>query len=277
MKIFALTAALVLVAAEGRNLKPTLKLKTKGLNVRGGDIAGVSPELAAKVGTTMLSANGVMMSLSPDKTGEMYGVQITPMTSWLAEGMGNTFLGIAVTSWCALNGVDTTKAIGFGMIPWLVGNTKTLLNDLPTKLGVPPAGMYFATALSALGVYATLGGTDFGEIVAKGLTYFWGLNGIAFALAPEAGGGAWGVAGDELVTFFMKNFGYFLLSASVLNAALLEGWEAPKAIGASFVVALISIIDNNFIAKNAAKFNMEMGPQYFWMALQAGVIACTML
>merc|ERR1719473_1348501 len=129
MKTFALTAALALATVEGRHLKPTgPKLKTKGLNVRGGDLAGVSPELAAKVGTTMLSANGVMMALSPDKTGEMYGVEITPMTSWLAEGMGNTFLGIAVTSWCALNGVDTVKAIGCGMIPWLVGNTKTMLN-----------------------------------------------------------------------------------------------------------------------------------------------------
>merc|ERR1719174_711759 len=194
------------------------------------------------------------MSQAPQKAGEIYGMTMGPMEEWIGEAIGFTFVSTAVTAWLALNGASTNTAIGCGLVPQLVGSVKTLLNDTPKALGVPAPGMIFNCALNAFAVYALLTGQEYADSVAKFMIGFFALNGVAFAIAPAAGAGAWGVKGDEKVEFFMKAFGFFLTSWAVMSGALVKGEEATKAIGLSFIPGLAHIADVLFVSKWADKF-----------------------
>ena len=122
-----------------------------------------------------------------------------------------------------------THSCSCGLVAQLVGNVKTLLNDTPKKLGVPAPGMIFNTALHAFAVYALLTGQEYADNVAKFMIGFFGLNGVAFAVAPATGAGVWGVKGDEKAEFMMKAFGYFMSSASAGMPRRISYTTAPWA------------------------------------------------
>jgi len=271
-----LVLALELVVSQARVIAPLATPRALALNLRGG-FMDVDPVAAAKVSTTIISANGVLMSQAPQKAGEIYGIDMGPMEEWIGEGIGHVFVGTALMAWLALNGASTNTAIGCGLVPQLVQSTKTLLNGTPTALGVPQQGMIFNLALNAFAVYALLTGQEFADSVTKFMIGFAGLNGVAFAIAPAAGAGAWGVKGDEKVEFFMKALGFFLTGWAVMGGALVKGEEATKAIGLSLIPAMGHITDVLFISKWADKFGMAKNPQYFNGAVMVAVILATLL
>jgi len=275
-----LTLALCLAATSARDvarlhrnpLAP--KLPHKGLEVRGG-LMDVSPELAAKAGTTILSANAAMMSLSPSSASDVYGISFDPIHEWMAEGMGFVFLGTSIMAWLALNGASTNTVIGCGCIPQVVEMVKTLLNDTPGKLGLPNKGMIVNLVINVFAMHALLTGQEYADNVAKFMVGFFGLNAVAFILAPEAGAGAWGVKGDDKLTMMIRAFGWFIGCWSVLAGSLIQGVEATKAIGYAFIPALGNIIDSNFVSKTVEKYGMDTNPQVFWAVVQLAVIAFT--
>jgi hypothetical protein len=270
MRVLAVLALALGASARHQPLK--MPIKSRALSVRGGF---VDASTAAKVGTTLVSANAAVMSLAPSKASEIYGIEFDAMTEWIAENIGYLFVCQAVMAWLALNGASTNTAIGCGLIPNLVVGVKTLLNDTPKKLGVPAPGMIFNTALNAFAVYALLTGQEYADNVAKFMVGFFALNGVVFAVAPATGAGAWGVKGDDKVEFMMKAFGYFISSWALTAGALVKGEDAAKAVGLGYIPALLNIIDANFISKSVAKFGMEITPQYFWAAIQIAVIFFT--
>jgi hypothetical protein len=273
MRTTALLFVSLALGAQARSFPRTL---SKPLAVRGG--AGpVDPTLACQIGTTLVSANGAMMALSPSKVGDIYGLKLEPIGEWIAENGGMTFVGTAVASWLALNGASANTAIGWGVVPQVVIGVKTLLNDLPAKFGVPAPGMILNTALNVGVVYALLTDQSYAPTVIKALLAYYGLNSLGFILATEKAAGMWGIKGSDETLLMMKSFGWFIGSFVALAYGLSEDKGATTSIGYAFVLPLISILDNLFISKSADKFGLEKNAQYFWLAIQTMIVVTTLV
>ena len=75
----------------------------------------------------------------------------------------------------------------------------------------------------------------------------------------------------------MKNLGYMLVAYATLAGSLLSDTPTVTAIGYAWTVAFASIIAGAFISKTMPELMSDFTPMYAWMAIQAGVIASTLL
>ena len=74
----------------------------------------------------------------------------------------------------------------------------------------------------------------------------------------------------------MKNMGYSLLSNAVMVYQVNSGTEIGAAFGQSFVVMIANLLDQLFVSKGFEALEADPIPAYVWLAIQAGVVACTL-
>merc|ERR1712072_1448919 len=58
---------------------------------------------------------------------------------------------------------------------------------------------------------------------------------------------------------------------------LVQGVDAPKAVGYSFAVMLVSLIDGLFVTKSFEDVSDDKMPAYIWMAIQSAVVGLTVV
>jgi hypothetical protein len=261
-------AALALSLASARTT-PTLAKRT--LSVRGG---AWNPEAVATGATYLAATNAGMMALAPSKAGEIYGVESNALTTWLAEGMGFLFAAGATLAFCLLNGVDGLKAIGYGYIPLVVNDASGILNNKHGELGMPNFGPYLVAAIDIGVMLAILLGADFANNAAYVGSFWMLLNSIPMYLMPTKFTEMWGLTTKGGVEEVMcKGIAMSMGAFAISSLAVLQGTEATKAIAYGWLPPLASVFDNLFVSKHVSALGLDAGPQYFWLAIQAAVVA----
>jgi hypothetical protein len=258
----ALTSALKI----DKPLAPVLKLR-----------GGVDKNMVATAYTTIGSANAVMTYLATEKNLEAYGFdKPSPVSVFMMKFAGIIMTSTVIMSWCALNGMDTQRALAWGSVPFLVGSADTLLNDKCAALGIDPKGQVFNAALQVFFTYSLFSGFQSGAVM-KFLPGWMLFNGVNCALLPEVACKMWGVPSSDEVAFFVKSFGYFMASGAALMGSLVLGNDATTAIGHSLVPMLLNMVDNKFVSKNFEKFGVKDGPIYAWAAIMTGSLVSLLM
>merc|ERR1719375_2781312 len=166
-----------------------------------------------------------------------------------------------------MQGTDVATAIGYSIIPRLIGNVQGLLNDEGGKLfGQEGAAKYINPAISAFMVYTLLGSgspVDAGTAITAYAA--WGaLNGVGMYFATDKLMEAWGASGAKLQTF-LKSFGGFLTISSLTMYLLNSGEDAVKTLGYATVATMV---DGQFISKDQPGSEAS---QKFWLAINAAI------
>jgi hypothetical protein len=55
-----------------------------------------------------------------------------------------------------------------------------------------------------------------------------------------------------------------------------SGTEIGAAFGQSFIVMIANLLDQLFVSKGFEALEADPIPAYVWLAIQAGVVACTL-
>jgi hypothetical protein len=167
-------------------------------------------------------------------------------------------------------------ALAWSQVPWLLLVLENLANGVPAKMGMPNAGQYLLLAINGATAYCGFSGTSV-TTAATASAAWQALNGVIFALAPKKGAEAWGLDADEKVTLMMKNFGYSLAMGAALLYAVTSGTEIAKSIGYYFLGMMASLVDLTFISGFFDTMGADKGPAAVWGAIQAAVVAATLL
>jgi len=245
--------------------------------LRGG--VGLDATLAAKIGTSIVSAQGVMSTLAPEEALAQYDMAPTGYTPWLCENSGFTMVGIAIMSWMALAGKDASQCIGCGLIPSVVSTLKALLAGTPAKYNVPNAGQYVNLAITGATMLATLTGHDAADILTKVTMAWCAINGVGLMAVPDVIAGAWGAGGapDPNNTMMFKQMGSQIASTALMIYGLNSGWEATKIVGSTYALLLVALADMIGISKTAQAIGMDLVKPGVWGAVGAVVVAATLL
>lgn len=233
---------------------------------------GVDADMVAKGALGLTTANAIVMALSPDKAAEIYEVGATSEAdSMIIEYMGGIMLSTAVSIYYVMQGTDVATAVGYGLVPSLIQNVKSLLNGDSAKFGQEGVATLINPALTAFMVYTLLGSGSpvDADTAMKAWAGWCALNGAGMYFATDKLMEAWGAGGAKVNAVFMKGMGSFLASNAVATYCLATGEGALKSLGYSTAVVLAQMIDGNFITKDAPG---SENAQKFWMAINAAVV-----
>jgi hypothetical protein len=267
--VIALASSLAFASADSaKAVRPALKLR--------GGLAGVDPATAAMVGTVLTGVNGAYCGIAPEPAAQAYGMKSVPFeVVQIIKSLGYTFISAAILAVLSLKGKDLGTALASSSVPWVILTLDNIWNGVAAKMGQPAFAPIMLLAINVAVLYCSFTGTA--VPLAANLYAGWcALNGMFFALAPEKGAEAWGMKASAQFAAMMKNFGYSLASFAVLLASLANGVGAPQAIGYSFAVMLLSILDGLFVSKTFEVVSDDKTPGYVWMVIQAAVIALTL-
>ena len=110
-----------------------LVAKPNALRLRGG-LADVDPTMVANGALALTGLNAAVIALSPAKAGEIYEVSLSGADEAIVKYMGLTLLGQAMMVYYSMQGESAATAIGYSILPQLIGNLQGNLNDEPGKL-----------------------------------------------------------------------------------------------------------------------------------------------
>jgi hypothetical protein len=223
----------------------------------------------AKFATVISILNAGLIALAPVKTLEMYGLDHTPLTEYLTEWIGHISAGQSITMWSLyFGGASINKAVGSGIFYLTVFTIKSLLNEMPKAIGFSAAGQYVFLAINAFCGHALLTNSSHAKTVLKAYP-IWGIfNALSFCLAPEIIGRKWGLQGNALVTYQLKQTGYVMAAKAVYLLSLAMGVETTKSLGYSNIPALAGMLITNFVTKDVESVGMSPNMQYVFMLLK---------
>jgi hypothetical protein len=248
--------------------------KTSLLKIRGG--AGpLDPVLVAKVATGLTFANAVPSILSPSKMTELYG----PMNcdaineESIARG-GTAMLAHAIMVYCVLfKGSSLNDAVAAGTIPWIVHSVKTLLNDVPAKLGYNAAAEWILMAIGCFVAHTCWTNADYTDNVVKAYGIWGLLNGALCSLAPLTFMETWGLKASGLDKKHLQRIpGASILGSGVFITAMTNGVDLHKAIGYSIIPFLAFFVSAVFVTKEAVDLKLKLSAHYISMALTAAAV-----
>ena len=262
LKPIAVLAAFLAVA-NGRNLQPALRL-------RGGVDAG-------KVANGALAIQGInagMMALSPSKAGDVYEVEMSEVDNLIIKYVGGMMLSVVISVYSAMDGKDANTALGFGMIYPLIQLVQGALNDDSAKFGQEGPIKYLNLIISSVVTYTLLkGGPLEPALTCKVYAGWCALNGIFAYFAPDKMLEAWGADSKSVNPVFLKFMGVCIAAVGATFWLLSTGETAMKTLGVTTALFLASMIDGNFISKDAPG---SKNAQYFWMVINAAVCYFTL-
>ena len=223
-----------------------LSTTSRALSIRGGS----SPELknfaeAATIATGVMAA---MTYLNPTAaTTSLYGLPNTsPLVVWLIRALGGSLAMIAIQAHCLFyRKMRYTRAVGFGCLPFMMNEIRTLILNETRQWGMPPWGLLFISLpISSFCAYTLTIMSDkpFAQKVVKAFA-FWVLvgNGLPLGLAPEAAANGWGINHEEDgVLESLKLIGFADIAAALFMMMLDKNINSSMAFTLSF--ALLSCL-----------------------------------
>lgn len=272
MKYIALALGM-LVITDAIELKPKPAL----LKLRGG-LGGID---ATQVGTAVCvlnSANAAVMSLAPEKAGEMYGVQESKMTTFFAQWSGLMMFAQSLAVYLALGGKSLAEGFGWGFIPSCVASVQDLLNDrMVGSLGMSQAAKYMpalVNILLTLGLFGKLSFMD-ADLTMKVLTGWMGANGLFGYLATDAWMEGWGgsVSGAAETGMAKLMASCMVAGAALTGASAFMGKSPLESFGAAMGVYALTQIDSLYISKSLEAMGVDASKGLFWLVIQLATVA----
>lgn len=273
--------SLALVSATPSTIRPALGSQPNDhanlLRLRGG-LLSVPPVAVATFAATLGSAGGAYCGFATDSACTAYGITNpsfgtkTMFRALCCVNLSQGALGLA-----ALYGAPSNVAVGVAQLPLLAGTLGATVGGLKEKMSFKAFSLpllfslSFATMLSAF----TVKHTRVVTMVFAALTL---ANGVYGALAPGKLAAAWGMTGDRPLVGMVQNIGNQLCGYAVLTYLISTGMPAAKAVGASWMVALIALLHMCFIRKTHDDMGVnKQETVYPWLVTQPLVIAFTLL
>lgn len=188
---FALAVVFIAAVADAKRTTFVPKANHKILQIRGG--AGpLDPETTAKVYTTVLGLEGVLMNVAPKLTNELYGIkENNEVTQFLMRYCGTGVLSYAIMSYCLFfKKASIYTAIQAASAFFIYEHLRNLLTGDMIKAGctntIPEK---FSLAFDIFTFFAMT--QDYADTAIKATSVLWGLSGIQMFLAPHSAGKAW--------------------------------------------------------------------------------------
>ena len=149
---------------------------------------------------------------------------------------------IAIQSYCVFyKEMSYTRAVGFGCLPFMINEIRTLILNETRQWDMPPWGLLFISLpISSSCSYMLISMSDkaFVKKVVKGFA-FWVLvgNGLPLGLAPEAAANGWGINdGEEGVLESLKLIGFADIAAALFMMMLDKNVDSSMAFALSFTL-----------------------------------------
>ena len=160
--------------------------------------------MVANGALALTGLNAAVIALSPAKAGEIYEVSLSGADEAIVKYMGLTLLGQAMMIYYSMQGESAATAIGYSILPQLIGNLQGNLNDEPGKLfGQEGPAKYINIVLAAFMAHTLLGSplplpqVDSGTAINAYAA--WGaLNGVGMYFATDKLMEAWGASSAKL-------------------------------------------------------------------------------
>ena len=146
----------------------------------------------------------------------------------LILNIGVMLLSQATSLYYAKEGTAALTAVGYGLVPQLIFAVQGALNDDQAKFGQEGPIKYLNLAITAVTAHAIIwGGSPLDGALAAKLFAGWGaLNGVGMYFAGDKMCEAWSADAKTINPTFLKTFGGYLASASLVTWMLVNG-ESP--------------------------------------------------
>lgn len=254
------------------------------LSMPRGGAGPIDADMAAKVYTGLVGAQGALDYLSPKTVDKLYNIslQSDPLSAFLQQYVGGNQIGVAIilVTFVFLDGVSGLKAIGFGLLPGVLAIVKSLLDGQPGELGIKLPMQYINGAIQAYVMYALLSGADHAGTVLKFYCAYTGLATAQCRIAPQAALKAWGFPAEGTATqaFATQLIGQSGLALTVAMYTLgveSSGGEASTAVGRVAVVYLASLAEF-LLSGTFTSLGVDVTKCYPWVVIST-VVAATLL
>jgi len=269
----AVLALSMLVVASAIELKPKPAL----LKLRGG-LGGIDANAVATAVSILNQANGAVMSLAPEKAGEMYGVPESKMTTFFAQWSGLMMFAQSLGVYLALGGKSLAEGLAWGFIPSCVASVQDFLNDrMVGSLGMSQAAKYMpaiVNILLTLGLFGKLSFMD-ADMTMKVLTGWMGANGLFGYLATDAWMEGWGgsVSGAAETGMAKLMASCMMGGAALTGASAFMGKSAVESFGMAMGVYALTQIDSIYISKSIQAMGVDPNKGLFWLVVQLATVA----
>lgn len=253
------------------------------LSMPRGGAGPIDADMAAKVYTGLVGAQGALDYLSPKTVDKLYNIslQSDPLSAFLQQYVGGNQIGVAIVlvATVFMDGVSGLKAIGFGLLPGVLAIVKSLLDGQPGELGIQLPMQYINGAIQAYVMYALLSGADHAGTVLKFYCAYTGLATAQCRIAPQAALKAWGCGpaeGTATQAFATQLIGQSGLALTVAMYTLgVESGEAGTAVGRVAVVYLASLAEF-LLSGTFTSLGVDVTKCYPWVVIST-VVAATLL
>lgn len=254
------------------------------LSMPRGGAGPIDADMAAKVYTGLVGAQGALDYLSPKTVDKLYNIslQSDPLSAFLQQYVGGNQISVAIILVAAvfMDGVSGLKAIGFGLLPGVLAIVKSLLDGQPGELGIQLPMQYINGAIQAYVMYALLSGADHAGTVLKFYCAYTGLATAQCRIAPQAALKAWGFPAEGTATqaFATQLIGQSGLALTVAMYTLgveKSGGEASTAVGRVAVVYLASLAEF-LLSGTFTSLGVDVTKCYPWVVIST-VVAATLL
>lgn len=149
---------------------------------------------------------------------------------------------IAIQAYCIFyKGMSYTRAVGFGCLPFMINEIRTLILNETRQWDMPPWGLLFISlpiSSSCTYILITKSGRPIAKKVVKAFA-FWVLagNGLPLGLAPEAAANGWGINHEEEgVLESLKLIGFADIAAAFFMMMLDKNIDSSIAFAISFAL-----------------------------------------
>jgi hypothetical protein len=263
----------MLVVASAIELKPKPAL----LKLRGG-LGGIDASAVATAVSILNQANGAVMSLAPEKAGEMYGVPESKMTTFFAQWSGLMMFAQSLGVYLALGGKSLAEGLAWGFIPSCVASVQDFLNDrMVGSLSMSQAAKYMpaiVNILLTLGLFGKLSFMD-ADMTMKVLTGWMGANGLFGYLATDAWMEGWGgsVSGAAETGMAKLMASCMMGGAALTGASAFMGKSALESFGMAMGVYALTQIDSIYISKSIQAMGVDPNKGLFWLLVQLATVA----
>ena len=255
-----------------------LKPKPSLLKLRGG-LGGIDATQVGTAVSVLNMANAGVMSLAPEKAGEMYGVAETKMTSFFAQWSGLMMFAQSLAVYLALkDGKSLAEGLGWGFLPSCVASVQDFLNDrMVGSLGMSQASKYMPAIVNVLLTLGLLGKLSFmdADLTMKVLAGWLGANGLFGYVATDAWMEGWGgsVSGAAETGMAKLMASTMMAGAALAGASALLGKSALESFGAAMGVYALTQIDSMYISKSLEAMGVDANKGLFWLVIQLATVA----
>ena len=223
---------------------------------------------------------GSLLMFAPNLSRRMWGIKDKSIyTIAHLEYIGAGLLSMGVTCLCLfiVGGFDDThKIVGWTLGVWALENASALIKHYPSRAGGDPTGQVLWLFLIFEAIRACFVSSAYTQQLLLAAYSLNALNNFVAVVKPRTSANIYGyekikLNNDQLS--MLRGFGYENLAMCTFLLSLLNGVEAPKALGFASMVIVVHCADGLVGKINSSIGNSGSIMFFFWMFFHASCAA----